>query len=143
MCETTIYCDMSVTILMGKSGKCVTTREFQNRNGWVFSAREVSVCEGSRSSVLVLKGRNSFLKTDQHKTNENLTFMSPVHVHSKERTSNGAYWRVHAQLEARLYTWRGAAIRGVLKTWNPLIKHPDEESGVPERSWILPTSKDV
>ena len=24
-------------------------------------------------------------------------------------------WRVHAQLEARLYTWRGATLRGVLK----------------------------
>ena len=52
-------------------------------------------------------------------------------------------WRVHAQLEARLYTWRGVAFRGVLRAWNPLIKHPDEESGVPEGSWILPTSKDV
>ena len=44
-------------------------------------------------------------------------------------------WRFHAQLEARLYTWRGATLRGVLKPWVRSIKHPDRKCGVPEWSW--------
>ena len=50
------------TNLMGRSGNCVNKRRFQKRTLWVFSAREVGVCEGSRSPVLVLKGSISFLK---------------------------------------------------------------------------------
>ena len=91
MCETTIYCDMSVTILMGKSGKCVKHVSFRIETVGFFSAREGSVCEGSRFICFSVEREEFLLETDQHKTNENLTFMSPVHVHSKERTSNGAY----------------------------------------------------
>ena len=40
-------------------------------------------------------------------------------------------WRFHAQLEARLYTWRGATLRGVLKALSPFNQTSWQEMWCP------------
>ena len=40
-------------------------------------------------------------------------------------------WRFHAQLEARLYTWRGATLRGVLKALSPFNQTSWQERWCP------------
>ena len=71
---------------------------------------------------------NLIWNTDQHKINESLKFMSPVHVHwESSNVEWRVFWRVHAQLEARLYTSRGAPLRSVLYALNPPERHPNWE----------------
>ena len=91
-------------------------------------SRSWSQCVWGLTFVCFSVEREEFLiwNTDQHKTNENLKFMSPVHVHCKSSNVEwSVFWRVHAQFEARLYTWRGAPLRGVLFALNPSNRHPN------------------
>ena len=69
------------------------------------TAQCVSVAD-SRSPVECWEGANlTGINTKQAKT-INVSWAT-VHVQLMTWTSNGAYfWRVHAQLEARVYTWR-------------------------------------
>ena len=95
---------------MGKSGKCVKHESFRIETGFF---RSWSQCVWGLTFVCFSVEREEFLlETDQHKTNENLTFMSPVHVHSKDRTSNGAYvTRPCAARSTLVYLERGGVPR--------------------------------
>ena len=68
------------------------------------TAQCVSVAD-SRSPVECWEGaKMTGINTKQAKKTINVSWAT-VHVQLMTRTSNGAYyWRVHAQLEARLYT---------------------------------------
>ena len=76
------------------------------------TAQCVSVVD-SRSLVECWEGTKlTRINTKQAKT-INVSW-AIIHVQLMTRTSNGAYfWRVHAQLEARMYTWSEAELRDV------------------------------
>ena len=82
-------------------------------------------CGGLTLVCLVLKGGN--FGTNQHETNETKTIMwALVCVYNCDgpNLELSVLWRVHAQLEARLYTWRWGTLHGVLLCTTYSVNEP-------------------
>ena len=87
--------------------------------------RSMGQCGGLTLVCLVLKGGN--FGTNQHETNESKTIMwALVCVYNCDGPNLewSVLWRVHAQLEARLYTWRWGTLHGVLLCTTYSVNEP-------------------